>query len=227
MPGSRRVRVPYTQYNHGLFAVMPSPSFWPGDSRHIGITLALVVTVKPDTPLVAGQHEVPVLWTVRTTVRPDPALYTDEALAPFLPPGRGIALRAFGHDGDSVHWLLTRAGTPLHTDPRYARYSHQLVLRNDGGRVGGLPRYDGEGFWHPPMEPGVMYCLDTHSPHQGKPDERMEVRRPVLKLVAAVDSDVCVLPADVWPLLLRFVGRPLPAALDPDYSAAPRQVWNP
>lgn len=183
-----------------------------------------MVTVKPDVALVAGQNPMPVLWMVGLKARPDQTLYSDEALAPFLPPGRGIALRAFGHDEDSVHWLLTRAGTPLHTDPRYARYSYQLVLRNDGGRVRGLPRYDQE---HPPMRPGVMYCLDTHSPHQGLRDERLGTPKVVHKLVAAVDSDTLVEAPVVWPLLRRFLGRPLPAGLDPEYTAAPRQVWNP
>jgi hypothetical protein len=183
-----------------------------------------MVTVRPDVALAEGQNAMPLLWTVQTPVSPDPWLYPDAALAALLPPGRGIALRSFGHDRDSVHWLLTRAGTPLHRDPAYARYSYQLVLRNDGNRLRGLPRYDQE---HPVLRPGVMYCLDTHSPHQGLPDPRMDPPKVVLKLAAAVDSDTLVGPNAVWPLLVRFVGRELPAALDPGYKAAPRQVWNP
>jgi hypothetical protein len=180
-----------------------------------------MVTVRPDAELAEGQFSFPVLWAVMTTALPV-GDYSDAALAPFLPPGRGRALRSFGHDGDSVHWLLTRGGTPLHTDPAYARYSHQLVVRNDGNRLRGLPRYDQQ---HPVLRPGVMYALDTHSPHQGLPDERMDPPPVVVKLAVAVDCDRLLGPEEAFGLLARFTGRPLPAALDPDYTAAPRQAY--
>lgn len=184
-----------------------------------------MVAVKPEAALSDTQHPMPVLWATGTTAVPEPGLYELDSLAPFLPKGLGIALRAFGHRENSVHWLLTRAGTPLHTDPRYARYSYQLVLRNDGGRVRGLPRNDTQ--LHPPMVPGVMYCLDTHSPHQGVPDERLDPPKVIHKLVAAVDSDTLVKPERVWPLLRKLVNVPLPPGLPDGYKAAPRQVWNP
>jgi hypothetical protein len=181
-----------------------------------------MVAVKPDAELAAGQFSFPMLWAVMTTALPV-GDYSDAALAPFLPPGQGRALRSFGHDADSVHWLLTRGGTPLHTDPAYARYSHQLVVRNDGNRLRGLPRFDQE---HPILRPGLMYCLDTHSPHQGLPDPRMLPPKVVIKLVVAVDSDRLMQAEEALPLLARFVGRALPAGLDPAYKAAPRQAYQ-
>ena len=181
-----------------------------------------MVSVRPDAALSAGQSAMPVLWQVQTAEVP--ADYPDAELAPLLPRGRGIALRSFGHDADGVHWLLTRAGTPLHRDPAYARYSHQLVLRNDGNRLRGLPRYDDRASWHPPFVPGAMYALDTHSPHQGLRDPRMRPTGVVIKLVIAVDRDELLTPAEAWPLLRRLLLVPLPATGQVTF-AAPR-TWG-
>jgi|SRR5215472_19585 len=165
--------------------------------------------IRPDILLAASWHPMPVLWLVATKV--PTVVFPDDLLDRFMPPGRGRTLRSFGHDADGVHWLLTRGGTPLHHDPAYARYSHQLVLRNDGNRLRGLPRYDDEESWHPPLRPGIMYALDTHSPHQGLPDRRMDPPPVVTKLVIAVDRDELLTPAAAWPLLSRLVGAGLPA----------------
>lgn len=182
-----------------------------------------MVSISPDAVLSVGQSAVPVLWSVLTSTA-GTGDYSDEQLARFLPPGRSIKLRSFGHDDDGVHWLLTRAGTPLHADPAYARYSHQLVLRNDGNRLRGLPRYDTGDQWHPPMVPRMMYALDTHSPHQGTKDPRMDPPGVVLKLVIAVDRDELLTPAEAYPLLARLLGRELPSAGQETY-AAPRS-WG-
>jgi hypothetical protein len=151
----------------------------------------------------------------------------DDELAPYLPRGRSRTLRSFGHDEEGVHWLLTRGGTALHTDPAYARYSHQLVLRNDGNRIRGLT--DDEASWHPPMVPGTLYALDTHSPHQGTPDVRMisphyaGAGPPVIKLVIAVDRNELLTASEAWVLLKRLLGKPFPEAGQTGH-AAPR--WH-
>jgi hypothetical protein len=181
-----------------------------------------MVSVRPDAALAPDWASMPVLWQVGTR-EPATGDYSTETLARFLPPGRGIALRSFGHDGDGVHWLLTRAGTPLHRDPAYARYSHQLVVRNDGNRLRGLPRYDQPDRWHPPLRPGAMYALDTHSPHQGTRDPRMKPIGVVLKLVIALDRDELLTPREVWPFLARLLHRELPETGQTTY-AAPR-TW--
>ena len=178
--------------------------------------------IRPDAALAADWAAMPVLWLVQTSGR-GTGDYSAETLARFLPPGRGIKLRSFGHDPDGVHWLLTRAGTALHHDPAYARYSHQLVLRNDGNRLRGLPRYDSPDRWHPPLVPGVMYALDTHSPHQGTKDPRMDPPPVVLKLAIAVDRDELLTPRQVLPMLTPFLYKPLPAEGQTTF-AAPR-TW--
>jgi hypothetical protein len=189
--------------------------------------MADMAPIRPDAELSADWAAMPVLWLVSVPswplgFRPPPP--TDEALAAYMPPGRKRTLRSFGHDADGVHWLITRGGTPLHHDPAYARYSHQLVLRNDGNRLRGLPRYDHRLNWHPPLRPGTMYALDTHSPHQGLPDERMDPPPVVTKLVIAVDRDELLTPEQAWALLRRLVDAELPATGQTTF-AAPRK-WG-
>ena len=59
------------------------------------------------------------------------------------------------------HWIAVRGGTPLHYDPKYPRYSHQLkVMVDDGTFCRGL---DKEALR---FERGLYYVLDAHSPHQ-------------------------------------------------------------
>lgn len=179
-----------------------------------------MVSVRTDAPLEAGWNPVPVLWAVTTTAasRPMPDC-TDTVLDRYLRPGDARTLLSFGHDEDGVHILLTRAGTPLHRDPAYARYSHQIILRNDGNRVRGLPAYDTEGDRHPPMVRGLMYALDTHSPHQGLPDPRMQNPRPgtpIVKAVIAVDRDDLLTPEQAWPLLARYLPLQLADIPQPD-----------
>jgi hypothetical protein len=182
-----------------------------------------MTAIDPAAELHPDHHPMPVLWAV-TVPEPVTGDFSDAELARFLPAGRVRALRSFGHDADGVHWLITRGGTPLHHDPAYARYSHQLVLRNDGNRLRGLPRYDDRSTWHPPLAPGVMYALDTHSPHQGLPDPRMAPPKTVTKLVIAVDRDELLTPVMAWRLLRRLLGVPLPETGQTS-RAAPR-TWG-
>jgi hypothetical protein len=163
-------------------------------------------SVDLDLVLRSDQLKDPVIWTQSMPEQFRSLLgridTSDAAMAPFIPDGKGMALKSFGHSGQGVHFLLTRAGTTVHTDPAYTRYSHQLVLRNDGNRIRGLPRYDSEDptRWHQPFLPGVMYALDTHSPHQGLGDIRI-APKPGLKAVLAVDRDDVLSPEEVWQLL--------------------------
>jgi len=167
-----------------------------------------MASVDPDMELAWDQVIDPMLW-----VAPAPAEAlehiakidtSDAAMEPWIGPGASMKLKSFGHDvtGTGVHFLLTRKGTTVHTDKAYTRFSHQLVLRNDGNRIRGLPRYDSENpnDWHPPIVPGMMYCLDTHSPHQGIGDPRI-APKPGSKAVLAVDRDQPLELEEAWALI--------------------------
>lgn len=136
--------------------------------------------------------------------------------------GKGRLVRSWGHDDQGVHWLLTRGGTPVHTDRAYLRYTHQMVLRNDGTRIRGHPRYDPEDTrdWPPPLTVGTLYCLDTHSPHQGITDPRLPQEPSRVKVVIAVDRDEPLRPEEAYPLLHGYLHRQLTD--DPMTTRPPR-----
>lgn len=153
-----------------------------------------------DAPLEPWQFAVPVRWFVRS-----PATFThvpDEALTPAFGPGTSRKIKSWAHEDDGVHWLATRGGTPYHTDPNYLRFTHHLLVRNDGWRIRGK-----DDEYHPVMRPGCMYCLDTHSPHEVVRDDRLVFEKPGFKLQIAVDSDTILNPDVVWKLLAPWVRR--------------------
>lgn len=151
-----------------------------------------------------GENANPLLWFVKVTTTPPTVTVGDEELAPFLPPGNSRCLRSFGHNEDGTHLLITRGGTNLHTDKAYLRYTHQYVLRNDGTRIRGLID-EAQAYWHPPMTPGTLYCLDTHSPHQGLPDPRLgRPRSTSVKVVLAVDRSHPLEPHHALQLLRKL-----------------------
>lgn len=69
--------------------------------------------------------------------------------------------RTKGVKVDDPHWIAVRGSTPIHKDPAYPRYTHQLKIRVDDGIYSrGLSK---EGLL---LKRGIYYILDTHSPHQ-------------------------------------------------------------
>ena len=163
--------------------------------------------VHPEYVLQPDDRPNPVVWYVRTQVLEHGVDVGDEVMRHHFGTGRGKRIKSFGHDPEGVHFLLTRDGTIVHTDKAYTRFTHQLVLRNDGNRLRGLARLDGpEHTWHPPLTVGSMYCLDTHSPHQGLKDPRLNPGpSPIYKAVIAVDRDEWLPPPEAWRLLLRLL----------------------
>ena len=97
--------------------------------------------------------------------------------------GKGRRIRSWGKTDDfSPHFLATRSGTPMHTDPRYPRYTWHLILHNGGYRIRGLADIE-----VPTLVPNTMYQLDTHSPHEVTIDQRLpQVNH--YKLQMAIDS---------------------------------------
>jgi len=163
--------------------------------------------VSPEYELQPEDRPNPVVWYRRTRLTGHAVDVSDEVMRAHFGDGKGKKIKSFGHDPGGVHFLLTRDGTIVHTDKAYTRFTHQLVLRNDGNRLRGLARYDGgEHTWHPPLVVGSMYCLDTHSPHQGLKDPRMNPGPPpIYKAVIAVDRDAPLPPSDAWLLLQRLL----------------------
>jgi hypothetical protein len=171
-----------------------------------------MTAVPAERELQPGENLDPVLWTCDTpwSGEASPVDCSDAIVDRYLGEGSGSAIKSFGHDPiTGVHFLLTRRGTVVHTDKAYLRYSHQLVLRNDGNRLRGLPRHDDEASWHPMLVPGTLYCLDTHSPHQGLADPRFADRGRGVKVVLAVDRDVPLDPDQAMQLIEPYMAKQL------------------
>jgi hypothetical protein len=158
--------------------------------------------IAPDHVLTGDQRGNPVVWLAGPLQLPRMPDVSDAALLPAFGEGRGRKLKSWGHMGEyGAHWLITRSGTPLHNDPAYPRYSHHLIVRNDGFRLTGL----GDPAM-PPLVPGMIYCLDAHSPHQVVADPRMATGRPLFKVQLAVDFDEPVSQELAWALLTPLLG---------------------
>lgn len=161
-------------------------------------------TVGSDYQLGDDQADPPILWMVP---RPQSLTFTptvtDGELDVAFGAGKSQKIKSFGHDDYLVHWLATRSGTDLHVDKSYERYTHHLIVRNDGMRIRGLTDdADNQTRWHPPMTPGVMYCLDTHSPHRVVRDPRLaDDAGRGYKVQIAVDRDQPLPPEEAWRLL--------------------------
>lgn len=126
--------------------------------------------VKWETPLKEWQRSNPVVYAARLDLDAlGVAMPTEEDLLKMFPT-KSYRLQTWNRskDGngktilvDDPHWLAVRRGTPLHTDPKYPRYSYQLKVRVDSGIF--VRGHDKEEMQ---LHRGTFYVLDTHSPHQ-------------------------------------------------------------
>lgn len=123
--------------------------------------------------------------------------------------GNSRKLKSWGHGGDvpGLHWLATRNGTALHRDTTFTRFTHHLILRNDGFRIRGLVDDDGA---LPMLVPGMMYCIDTHSPHQVVIDGRFGNYRPHYKVQLVVDRDEPLTIEEAFDILVPAASDPIP-----------------
>jgi hypothetical protein len=151
---------------------------------------------KPGTPLQPDQTPHPVCWHSTLAELGYGRLISLPALTPewfdaFWGDGQtSRRLKSFGHkepkDRASPHFLCSRGGLAMHTDPGYTRYSLQVQLYNPGGfAVLGL---EDELAQMPLYEPGLVMLLDTWSPHSVVRDRRLpQSGKSGSKLLAAAD----------------------------------------
>lgn len=117
-----------------------------------------------EAPLKKGQVANPVL-VKRTVALPEGIhMPTIDELQQVFTSGNH-SLKTWGRtsgetNGIEPHWIGVCKETVLHTDPKYPRFSHQLVLRVDSFVLRGWNKVETE------LASGVYFVLDTHSPHQ-------------------------------------------------------------
>jgi len=164
--------------------------------------------------------DIPDDYVLKNWQTADPILWRKSVPVPpggFLPPktcirmlfelfgaGKSKRLQTFARDEsdpNGPHWIGVRlGGLGMHTDPKFPRFTHQLVVYNDGWGVIGLGKRLGE-----PLAAGTLFCCDTHSPHQVIPDGRLG--RGLYYLAASMDAKAKLPPEVAQERLLAFVSR--------------------
>lgn len=119
--------------------------------------------VPKDYKLPEWGHSNPILEIRNLGNLPEIRLTSSDRLAEIFP-GTGPQLKTWGRTDGKLeidpHWIGVRKATPLHTDPRYPRFSHQIILRADGMFLRGWDMVETK------IRRGTFFILDTHSPHQ-------------------------------------------------------------
>jgi hypothetical protein len=151
------------------------------------------------------QRAAPVLWVSAPRKLPQLPDVSDSAMRQIFDDSRARSIKSWAHDERGVHWLVTRSGLPLHDDIGYTRYTHQLIMRNDGWRIGGQDLQ----MDLPPLITGVLVCLDTWSPHRVFRDERFRNSKKALyKAMLVVDRDEPLDEEAAWELLSSRLSDP-------------------
>ena len=118
------------------------------------------MNVKWDIELKEWQNSNPVLYIEKNILDFKYEFSEDEFNA--VLDKKGHQLKTWG-DADSTsepHWIGVKKQTPLHTDPRYPRYTWHLILKVDNFSLRGLDKEEVK------LEDNMLILLDTHSPHQ-------------------------------------------------------------
>jgi hypothetical protein len=86
----------------------------------------------------------------------------DEAKVREVLVAKGHQLKTWGGSDSTSepHWIGVTKQTPLHTDPRYPRYTWHLIVKVDNFVLRGV------NLEEVPLEDNMIILLDTHSPHQ-------------------------------------------------------------
>ena len=116
--------------------------------------------IKWDAELKEGQRANPILECVNINHKFD--VFNAEIFDSVLNGKARQQLKTWGGSDSTSepHWIGVTHGTPLHTDPRYPRYSWQLMIWVDNFVLRGKDKEE------TPLEMGTLFLLDTHSPHQ-------------------------------------------------------------
>lgn len=116
--------------------------------------------------------------------------------------GRSKRLQTWARRCDDLngpHWIGVRNGSVWRAD-RGHRYTHHLVVRNDGWRCTNAMHDD--ATW----KPGTVFCVDAHSQLGLK---REDGGKGMFYLAACIDSTTPLSLEQTLPRLLDFVRRHL------------------
>ena len=121
------------------------------------------MNVKWDAQLKPGQLENPVIYTETLELSSLVKKPTDEELG-LVFPKPNHSLKTWGRSGrldDDPHWIAVQKQTPLHSDPRFPKYTHHILIRVDDFVLRGIKKVPEVSLTR-----GTYLVLDGHSPHQ-------------------------------------------------------------
>lgn len=122
-----------------------------------------VMNVKWETPLKKNQLSNPIIEKHQIPLKLiDLSIFNEEDFNSVLNAKAQHQLKTWGgaENTSKPHWIGVKKSTPLHTDPRYPRYSWQLIIKVDNFVLRGHDKIETE------LKEGTIFLLDTHSPHQ-------------------------------------------------------------
>jgi len=160
---------------------------------------------KTGQELTEDQRDQPVLWRrYCESIQISKSTICTLVASAFPDGKKSKSLKTWGRDREypnGPHWIGVRNGTTLHIDPRYPRYTHQLVVHNVGWYVSGIKQeIDSDPFIE-----GTLFCLDTHSPHILLRDTRLG--EGLFYLALSMDSSDPIPDSTVVRELSRFAAN--------------------
>ena len=120
----------------------------------------------------------------------------DEKKAREVLTSKGHQLKTWGgaEKTSDPHWIGVTKQTPLHTDPKYPRYTWHLILKVDNFSLRGIDKKETI------LSENIFILLDTHSPHQLFALDK----NSTYYFAASMDSKEILLFSDVKNKLIQF-----------------------
>lgn len=151
------------------------------------------MNVKWDIELKPWQYANPVIEVIPVT---GVTFQFDEYKLLSVLTAKGHQLKTWGgaQSTSEPHFIGVKKQTPIHTDPRYPRWSWQLILKVDAFSLRGINKQETE------LKDNLLILLDTHSPHQ------LFALTPKAKyyLAVSIDSKERLLASEVKDRLIEF-----------------------
>jgi hypothetical protein len=143
------------------------------------------MNVKWDYQLKDWQKSNPVMQVYRDI--PGVTFQFNEAEVREVLTSKGHQLKTWGgsESTSEPHWIGVTKQTPLHTDPRYPRYTWHLLVKVDNFVLRGMDKEECV------LKDNMIILLDTHSPHQLFAKDKLAV----YYLAVSIDSKT-ILPFD-------------------------------
>jgi hypothetical protein len=156
-----------------------------------------VMDLKWDYKLKPDQRSNPVVYAIEIKLPDSFCNYPESDLLKIFPENKH-SLKTWGDtlgvSTDKPHWIGVRKPTSLHTDPKYSRYTHHLMVKADNVSLRGMDKVETQ------VNRGQFLILDTHSPHQLIANDK----KSQWYLAISMDSAEIIIPSIAIPQLMAY-----------------------